>query len=494
MKQRRRFRLAAIAAAMAVGAMEGRSARAYDAATTHAGLTEQAVLTSTLHRVLTARLGRSLGLFEPLQLHSRLLPGELRRTLWERFAALDPEGGYRPTADGSARAMSWVVAGSVLTKVPAERGRHHFLDPSRGTGLDDKGGLAGVAHSVRLAADRGGTLRQIATGTAFDGTGRPALAWVKSPQNDLGLPAFEAQLVAAVAAAEPAERESALVRALLSLGGILGVLEDLGEPAHVRNDFREAFLQRQGSSSWDKGSSFELFVAERFGRIGVPRPEKAIVRPTFDSYFTSRDGGGLADRTHRAFFSTGTLPSDLAVDPDMTPQELAQAARDTLAYERPSVPRLELRTPGRQYLRVEGRRALAYERGPARVRFFLDDAVYRDSARALLPEIGGFAAGLVDHLFRVALKLEPVSGEGTAGASVRISAEGLSGPLEATVRIFAEDAGGRRRAVGPGSALTRDGISVAVPPGTRRIGVVVQGRDDRGGFVAVGESAAAPAP
>ncbi len=40
-------------------------ARAYDPATTHAGLTEQAVLASELHRVLAHRLSRPLGLFEP---------------------------------------------------------------------------------------------------------------------------------------------------------------------------------------------------------------------------------------------------------------------------------------------------------------------------------------------------------------------------------------------------------------------------------------------
>ena len=52
------------------------------------------------------------------------------------------------------------------------------------------------------------------------------------------------------------------------------------------------------------------------------------------------------------------------------------------------------------------RRLLAYLRVPGRVRFFLDRAVYRDSARALLPEIGAYAAGLVNHLFRADIHLE----------------------------------------------------------------------------------------
>ena len=38
----------------------------YDPATTHPGLTQRAALASTLHGVLSRRLGRPLGLFEPI--------------------------------------------------------------------------------------------------------------------------------------------------------------------------------------------------------------------------------------------------------------------------------------------------------------------------------------------------------------------------------------------------------------------------------------------
>src|SRR5689334_13909906 len=80
------------------------AAQAYDPATTHAGLTEQAVLVSALHRVLTRRQGRALGLLEPLQIHSRFFEPGARRALWSRLAAFDPAGGYRPGADGVATA------------------------------------------------------------------------------------------------------------------------------------------------------------------------------------------------------------------------------------------------------------------------------------------------------------------------------------------------------------------------------------------------------
>ena len=49
---------------------------------------------------------------------------------------------------------------------------------------------------------------------------------------------------------------------------------------------------------------------------------------------------------------------------------------------------------------IEGRRALGYERLPSRVHFFLDEGVYADAAEALLPEVAGYAAGMIDHLLR----------------------------------------------------------------------------------------------
>ena len=214
-----------LVAMVALGALlTGAQARAYDPATTHAGLTERAALASTLHRVLSRRLGRPLGLLEPLQIHSRYLEPGARRSLWARLQALDPAGGYRPGADGSATAMAWVVAGSVLAKTPPERGRNHFFDPSTRKGLDDGPGLTGLAHELRLSFDDGATLRDIATGTAFDLTGHSSLEWIASPANDAGLPVLLDQLERSVAAPEGAERESALVRALLALGGILAVL------------------------------------------------------------------------------------------------------------------------------------------------------------------------------------------------------------------------------------------------------------------------------
>jgi hypothetical protein len=475
-------------------------ARAYDPATTHAGLTERAVLASELHRVLARRLSRPLGLFEPVVLHLRDLDGNEARTLGGRLDALDPAGGYRPGPDGVAPALSWIVAGTVIAETPAERGQNLFYDPVRGNGLAQAGGLFDLGHGLRTLFDSGG-LRGAATGTAFNLTGRPSTEWLVAPDNDVGLAAFYDQLEGAVTGELPGPRGTALARALLALGGTLAVLEDAGEPAHVRNDFRGAYLAAGGSSPFDRGSPFERYVAETFGRTGVPAAGPAVSRPTVMAYITASDRQGLADRTQRRFFSDGTLPEDGIVDRDTTGAEVMRDARESLPYALPALPHLDLHGIGdKRYAYTaeperpdagaaqragapssKRRRLLAYLRVPGRVRFFLDSGVYGDTARALLPEIGAYGAGLIDHLFRVEIRLD------VKPDAVSVSVGGARGAVRTgQVRLYAEDAAGRRRAfaaVAPGVTPVR----LTIPAGSRRIAAVLRGADDAGELVAVAE-------
>ncbi len=477
---------AVLATALTTTGLTG-TARAWDPGTTQAGLTERALLASNFHRVLSLRLGRALGALEPLALHSQLLPANVRQNVWDRLSALDPAGGYRPDADGVNTALAWVTAGAVLSETPADRGRNHFLEPTTGNGLDDKGGLSGVGHALRMSVDGGGSLRGLATGTTFDLTGMSSLRWLRAPENDQSLPAFEAHLKRAVAGAEGREREAALVQALLALGGVLAALEDAGEPAHVRNDFRGAFLERQGPSGWDRGSRFERFVSDQFGRNVPAAAKDKIERPSVDAFFTASDGQGLADRTHRGYFSEGTIPAQVAVDANSTPQDVRDAARESLPWSQPTIGRLELRgKPQPRYMMIEGRRALGYQRLPEGVHFFLDDKVFADSAAALLPEVAAYTAGLVDHIFRGSAVFAFEAG----GASVKL--EGLRGDkAEGTLALYAEDGNGRRKPIGaPATRALANGeaVAVTVPEGTRRLAVTFEGQDAAGPLLVVGEA------
>jgi hypothetical protein len=486
----RRTSLLVVLALLAV-----RPARAYDPATTHAGLTEQAVLASELHRVLSHRLSRPLGLFEPVVLNRADLDPTVARVLGGRLDALDPAGGYRPGADGSAPALSWVVAGAVIAMTPAERGANLFYDPSRGNGLTQAGGAFQLGHDLRMLFAEGGGIRGASTGTTFNLTGRPSTEWLLAPENDVGLRAFYDGLEAATIAEQPGPRATALARALLALGGTLGVLEDAGDPAHVRNDFRAAYLGDGGSSLFDRGSRFERYVAEAFGQAGVPAPVSPVKRPTVMAFITAADRQGLADRTQRRFFSDGTVPDSVVVDRLTTPAEVMQDARASLPYALPRVPHLDqLQGMGDIHYAyapadtdiaaaagAPRRRLFAYLRLPGKVRFFLDRAVYHDTARALLPEIGSYAAGLIDHLFRAEIHLEVKDG------AVSVSVTGAEGQVrKGEVRLYVEDAHGRRGAF---ASVPASGTAapLTLPAGARRIAAVLRGEDDAGELVAVAE-------
>jgi len=473
-----------ILAALAVAAGAS-SAHAYDPATTHAGLTERAALASDLHKILSRALSRPLGLFEPVALSLDQLPPAQSQVLERRLAALDPSTGCTPGTDGVAPALAWVIAGSVIATTPAERGQHFFYDPSRGAGLSNAGGLASLGNTLGLLVDTGG-FRSLFTGTQFNMTGRPSTEWLRAPENDVGLDAFHANLDAAVAGETAQVRATALARALLALGGVLTILEDAGEPAHVRNDYRRAYLGNAGPSPFDRGSAFEQYVADAYGRMGMPTAVTPKQRPTMMAFITASDGQGLADRTQRRFFSDGSLPEDAIVDRGTTSAEVMVDARTSLPYAYPLLPRLELKAIGRKHYAYthDKRRLLAYERVPGRVRFFLDTAVYADTASALLPEIAGYGAGLINHLFRAEIHIDT----GTAGSAL-VSVAGARGSVrKGEVRVFAEDASGARKlltTVQPGAA----GVRVTVPGGTKRIAAVLRGEDDAGDLVAVGEAA-----
>jgi hypothetical protein len=471
------------ALAVAVGAP---AARAYDPATTHAGLTERAAIASELHRVLVRSLSRPLGLFEPVALSLDQLPVAQSQSLEARLAALDPGSGCAPGPDGAAPALAWVIAGSVIATTPAERGQDFFYDPSRGAGLSQAGGVVSLGNTLGMLMDAGGGFRALFTGTQFNMTGRPSTDWLRAPENDVGLQAFHANLEAAVASEGAQVRATSLARALLALGSVLTFLEDAGEPAHVRNDYQSSYLGARGPSPFDRGSRFEHFVAETYGRMGLPTAVTPRERPTVMAFITASDGQGLADRTQRRFFSDGSLPEDAVVDRGTTTDEVMVDARGSLPYAYPRLPRLELKAMGRRHYAYtrDKRRLLAYERVPGRVRFFLDNAVYADTARVLLPEVASYAAGMINHLFRVEVRIDT----GTAGAAL-VSVAGARGAVrKGDVRLFTEDAFGVRKpltTVQPGSA----GVRVDIPAGTKKVAAVLHGEDDAGEFVAVGEAA-----
>jgi hypothetical protein len=115
----------------------------------------------------------------------------------------------------------------------------------------------------------------------------------------------------------------------------------------------------------------------------------------------------------------------------------------------------------------------------------MDRAVYQDTARTLLPEVGAYCAGLIDHLLRgeAAINVE--------GGNATVTINGARGAIRSgQLRLFADDAAGARKQIGswPASAVAGgQSVSVAVPAGTRQLAAVLRGEDDAGVLVAAGE-------
>jgi hypothetical protein len=465
------------AAVLGAALLAGQPALAWDAATTHAGITERALAAAHLHSVLAHQLGRALGAFEPL----RLVPSAVDHdTLWaleHRLADLDAAGGYRPGADGTLTAAGWIKAGAVLAKTPPELGRNHYLEPATRTGLDDGPSLSGAWHAARLTVGSGATVRDAATGLAFDLEGMPATQWIESPHNDLGVPSFWDNWQSAIRAPLPSERETALVRSLLALGGILSVLEDMGQPAFVRNDFRGEFPE------W--GSRFEEFVADRFGAVALPPSLPMVSRPDLASFFVAADGKGLAQATQARFFSAGTLPPDLVCSGGDGPEEAAKLVNQSLKFPEPKFDAIDLSPSTTHYLVQSGIKVAAYRRVGDTIHFFLDQDVYAAVADAWLPMITAYAAGLIDHMLRGKLEVELANGQ----ATVTLSGINGSPGKETALHLLTEDAGVRRE-LAVAYLDGRSSLTLSLPTGTHKVAAFASGVDASGRFVATGEATA----
>ncbi len=348
--------------------------QAFEAETTVAGIVEQGALRSHLHRRLKARFAHPLGLFEPLSLdlgglrnleasarpaigplaaaavRENTWAGQRARSIYGRLGVLSPAEGYAPEwlpQEGAQvyplarlHVLGWLAAGAVLEHNPGLRVRHHFFNPATGQGLTRSSQQSSSA--VTAAAVQGGlsSLREVMTGTAFDGTGQAAPDWLLAGDNDLGYPAFLRAYERAVAAPSQSERDSALAESLLCAGAMMSVLSQMADPAYVRGDL-QAVLLGEG----------EARVAARFGRAAVPAPaQRELVLPRrLRDLFADGEGGGLAEHTTRACQPAWNCYAGSA------PTQLSEATRATarmLDYLFRSELRLTLQE-GALHVRVE---------------------------------------------------------------------------------------------------------------------------------------------
>lgn len=411
------------------------SARAWDPSTTHQALLESAVTRSALHLRWMDASGLERGLFTPLRLDPDRLTPEQLRLLQLAIASAHADSGALPLGGPGAcppasappetqlfcvqgdlwehSALGWIRLGMLAEVTPSARHIHHFLDREQldaGQWADSE--LPAVVLRTRQARSNGEPRAGIATGTNFDGKAPTALTWLEDPTDPLAPKATYQHLSKASTAPSKAERDHELALALIGIGALLHVTQDLSVPAHARGD-ASAFFAPLSPAAGDRGLPFQEFVRMEYGRSDLPGiargiqadPEGVPLAETLIGHLLGEGSyDGLASLAGRRFFSESSVPAPMFLDATLSPSE---AATKLLGDDHQLAPEevegaVLSPWPSEQgyVLNASGRALVAFDTDlDGRIRPYLDETCYRDGAAILLPEAARVTTSLLDLLW-----------------------------------------------------------------------------------------------
>jgi len=203
---------------------------------THPALSKEAVGISQVDNYLRNQLGLKEGLSTELQLDTALWPVP---DLIER--GMDPQLNTRSI-------LEWVKEGSKLedAKLYQARSRHHFHAPIANPGVTPPNPNAGLDNKT----DHNDWWGVPTMGSDFDLTGESALHWAiegtsdKEPTTNYNTWEYARQyFYKALTEGAQDIREHYLGLTFVTVGHLLHLIEDMGVPAHTRNDFLFAHYQ-----------------------------------------------------------------------------------------------------------------------------------------------------------------------------------------------------------------------------------------------------------
>jgi hypothetical protein len=260
-------------------------------------------------------------------------------------------------------AERWLRLGTFAEDNPNPRSQHHFHDPTRvhappdgNHGLDNQReyllGLD-VAAGELATTLRGGGLGRALSGLLFsvlstffdleagnfdlagisavdralNTTRGERMASSRDPENLFALPDAERYLHRAIGAATVDEREHYLTLHFLALGHVLHLLQDMGSPGHVRNDFLV-------EHAWADADGFSLEGApiEVDRRATLPNGSRPIPGPNLLAAAVAAHASGVS--RPRAFLEGWIPPDRLAQYSPVIglPGDAAFAGRDAADY------------------------------------------------------------------------------------------------------------------------------------------------------------------
>lgn len=413
-------------------------AHAWDPSSTHQGMLEAAATRSAMHLRWMDASELERGLFSELRLDPDRLPADQRRALELAMHDAHADVGARPLGGPGAcppadappstqlfcideslweqTAIGWLRLGMVAEVSPAARVTHHFLDrdqPDAASWADPE--LSAGALRRRQARANGEPLAGVLTGTNFDGHSPSAIAWLSDTSDPLAPPQTFANLELASTAATRAERNHHLALALIGVGALLHVVQDIGVPAHARGD-ATAFFSPLSRAPGDRGLPLQEFARLEYGRRDLPGVVKGIpaavpsgvpLASSLLGHLLGDDASGyagLASFASLRFFSESSLPSPRYLDTSLDAAAAAAALlEDGLALDPAELDGATLSPwpAERGYLLSPTGRALAAFDSDleGRTRLFLDEAVYREQSASLIPAGVDATRSLLDLLW-----------------------------------------------------------------------------------------------
>ena len=292
---------------------------------THPALTEKAIANSNqsaLDDYLKSVLGISQGLNAELTLDQSTVP------VGNRIPKKQLEDRILPVMPTNPSITNFLTLGSRLEDVPHPRARHHFHDPYRNTGLENKTDHPNWAASIDLVT-------RLRYGLGFDLTGASNLeralgtesgGWENEYENYFAWPDARDYFYKALTEEPGDTREHYLALTFLTLGHVLHMIEDMGVPAHARNDFIEAHyrpgihpLPGPGLDIFGIGNPLENWLERKMSIAQFFRQENSIVFNKVASYWDTSgydgtgdgceppDDWGLAERSNYQFLSLSTI-------------------------------------------------------------------------------------------------------------------------------------------------------------------------------------------
>jgi hypothetical protein len=418
---------------------------------THPGITNYAIERSILN---SDYLQTHLGLSDGLQTKFSL-PEQYQNELITRSNQLRPPIPWNET---ELSIRDWIKRGSYFEDVPNPRARHHFHSPIANLGVTPPNPNAGLNNPGLIAEVLNLSILLYPAYWPFDATGASTLDrargtdsyWEGEYTNNFNWPHTRDLFYSALTEESKDNRDKDLGAMFVALGHICHLIEDMGVPAHTRNDFVWGHLvggfynnvTGQGKII-SSGNPFEIWMENQMNNTEQipPRFIDEMPDPPTPPAFSKLAGYWDTDLYSGAFTTNGPLDNEWGLAECTNYQFLSYSSlfktSGLQSYPNPDKNHTQL-----NYEMVNGKKRYYYDGyfvpHLARLTYSQtcknnwapsydydydsveDLAVFEDYAARTIPRTIDYVTGLINYFFRGKISAE-VTGENEDGIELSVT-------------------------------------------------------------------------